>query len=238
MMSHDGSPDDGSSPRSKAHLDSHQGSPETKVTAFSPEDMASTTTPNGLGTKTVAPPVFSLDLAHYQLPSYLQSPMSVAQASSTVDAAQLLTADHAHDPFITTSKATQSGAVAQEQKLSPTASTFTPTGSTFTPMTASNSSPWSVRAGLSGSSSSKNTSNGIDFLNATSVPDFDRSPGAPAAAVADTPSPFSSTPALGATGASKLTRALVIQSIPNGITASTLQEYFHVSGPALSTEAC
>lgn len=136
-----------SSPQSSEGLDSRHGSPETKVTAFSPED---TRTPQKTARNTnQRPPAFTLEQTHYQLPSYLKSP-KISEATTLKQPGHKFQGTACKDPFLTTDTLKANSQGTHEQKLSPTASTFTPLTSV---------GPWSTGFGrLSSSSSGSNTS--------------------------------------------------------------------------------
>ncbi|KAI9826798.1 MAG: hypothetical protein M1832_005736 [Thelocarpon impressellum] len=153
-----------SSPHSSPGDDSHDGSPETKVTAFSPEHARTPTkvlgdTSAGSSGAEDGPPAFSLDPAHYQLPSYLKSPDLDEPATLKRGGGLSLLQPFSKDPF-TTSKTNASGSGSHEQKLSPTASSFTP---------LTGSSTWSTGFGQFMSASSK-PAPGIDFPKNNSRP--------------------------------------------------------------------
>ena len=143
-----------SSPGSSGGLDSLDGSPETKVTVFSPEHVR---TPNkshrGEATTGNEPPAFTLQQTHYKLPSYMKSPKisESSPAKRSGQKAQKTTGVAYKDPFLTADTLKANTLGTHEQKLSPTASTFTPL--------TEKQGPWGTGFGrLSASSSASNTS--------------------------------------------------------------------------------
>ncbi|KAI9677582.1 MAG: hypothetical protein M1817_006536 [Caeruleum heppii] len=116
-----------SSPNTSDEAESHHGSPETKVTAFSPEEERSPKqSATGVQGNEKEPPTFSLDQTHYQLPSYLNSPHIWRPANLQLGGLSSFDA-MVKDPF-GGSSLNQKQAIGNNcgQKLSPTASSFTP----------------------------------------------------------------------------------------------------------------
>lgn len=105
---------------------SNRGTPETKVTALSPDDVRfSLKRTVSAADRTVAgPPGFTLEPSQYQLPRFLDDVGSSQSSAAVVDATgQLAIIGNLTDPFVTTTRAQRHST---EQKLSPTASCFTP----------------------------------------------------------------------------------------------------------------
>ncbi|KAI9836681.1 MAG: hypothetical protein M1819_001317 [Sarea resinae] len=171
-----------SSPRSSDDNESHQGTPETKLTAFSPED-----TRNGEKADKVSqttnfeiPPTFSLASTG---PSSLKSNLPEGyhdrpKSNSNKPAVfHLFGPQELKDPFIAGKGPQQLTGHIEHQKLSPTASAFTPLGmaATFRPSFAD-----SAKAGISSPLSpltprmngmEHGNQSGVSYLNATSVPE-------------------------------------------------------------------
>ncbi|KAI9844093.1 MAG: hypothetical protein M1837_005807 [Sclerophora amabilis] len=164
MTSHKKSSRHSSSPRTSEEADSYRGSPESKLTVFSPDEARVFRSPGG-GVRVIekGPPAFVLDPDHYQLPDYLKSPNLAAMAPTN----QLASGQCLSDPFATKTKADLTGTRTTDQKLSPTARSFTPLNALEDAATTlHHSRPASAKAAAP-------TSSGIGFLNATSVPDID-----------------------------------------------------------------
>ena len=161
MASSSGSYHMSSSPHSSGSLDSRHDSPETKVTAFSPEESR---TPRKDPSATVGtsqePPAFSLDQNLYQLPSYLKSPKA-SRTATLKQSGQKIQGENGKDPFLTTDTLKANVHGNHEQKLSPTASAFTPTAGLH---------PWSGTHTYSSPSSSGSNSSGVGLQHTASVP--------------------------------------------------------------------
>ncbi|KAI9757851.1 MAG: hypothetical protein M4579_003287 [Chaenotheca gracillima] len=143
-----------SSPRTSNELSSDQCSPVSTFTAISPEETRIIRSPGG-GVRVVGkkPPSFILDPTLYQLPAYLKSP-----GIATLSAERGSSHDqYPADPFSSKAKGDQGP---MDQRLSPTASSFTP-------VTA-----FTQHARAHGDDDPASKPSGIGFLNATSVPDI------------------------------------------------------------------
>ncbi|KAI9842524.1 MAG: hypothetical protein M1838_003096 [Thelocarpon superellum] len=241
MPSTHGSVAASSSPHSKGQLDSHPSSPETKVTAFSPELPRTSKDHDGLSNSTHGPPVFALDAGHYQLPSYLKSPELPKSSSVPTNGHLTLTPSFPHDPFVTTLSSKLTATHPPEQKLSPTASSFTP-------LTASSPSPWSASYGPFTNASSRSTPSALDFH---AVPDHDgggthlksylknvsmistplsQTTQRPVGAHFETPGARPSNSPLGSAALAidgKIVRALVIKDIAKDTPSQLLKEHFN-----------
>lgn len=105
-----------SSPNSAQGTDSRHGSPETKLTAFSPEDLRADQKPtNNHALRSNLPPVFSLSAVP-------------AKASPKGKASRPDLTPQQHDPFVTGKTGLTAYSTSEPPKLSPTASAFTPMG--------------------------------------------------------------------------------------------------------------
>ncbi|KAL9044105.1 MAG: hypothetical protein Q9214_002734 [Letrouitia sp. 1 TL-2023] len=105
-----------SSPNSAQGTDSRHGTPETKLTAFSPEDLRTDQKPTNHHTlRSNLPPVFSLSAVP-------------AKASPKGKASHSDVTPQQHDPFVTTKTGLTAYSTSEPPKLSPTASAFTPMG--------------------------------------------------------------------------------------------------------------
>ncbi|KAL9613748.1 MAG: hypothetical protein Q9167_001762 [Letrouitia subvulpina] len=105
-----------SSPNSAQGTDSRHGTPETKLTAFSPEDLRTDQKPtNRITLRSDLPPVFSLSAVP-------------AKASPKGKASHSDVSPQQHDPFVTTKAELTAYSTSEPPKLSPTASAFTPMG--------------------------------------------------------------------------------------------------------------
>lgn len=144
------------SPRSSEEADSHHGTPETKLTAFSPEDVhAEQNFATASATKPTLPPAFAL----HQLPV---KAIAYGEAFGRV-------VFGSNDPFVSPSTYSLNRRISGDTpKLSPTASSFTPLGlakclnRTVETRAVDPSMP---------TSTSTNTTSTVSYLTATSVPD-------------------------------------------------------------------
>ena len=215
-------------------------SPDTKGTVFSPDQARLFKTP-GMNGANDGPPSFSLEPAHYQLPSFLKSPDLAEPTALKRGLGLSLLQDFSKDPFVTATVKKMNGCGQNEQKLSPTASSFTP---------LTGSSPWSTGFGQFCPSSSKSASSCIDFLNTTTVSDnaptdaslkqylksvavmpshlhsVDRTPSKPEVGSG---SPGSPTERIGLGEDNAIARAIAIQGVDSSISVKLLKEYFNVS---------
>lgn len=153
---------DQSSP-SSGGVDSHRGTPGTKVTEFSPEDVRSEPKADGKGIgKAKFPPTFSLQ----GVPVKTSPNGKVATIRSLAN----------HDPFTTGSSVlTVNGNPSAGIKLSPTAAAFKPLQST-TQLAVINAThpgfPDSNSLGVPSVGQQTRGTSTVSYLNATSVPDL------------------------------------------------------------------
>lgn len=138
-----------SSPRTSDEAESHRGTPDTKLTAFSPEEVCSPEkSAGGDAVGQDGPPAFTIK------PTYAKS-SSKAPGSFKAYGSQ--------DPFVIVHGPVTGSKLSHEApKLSPTASSFTPLGAFGSDPSISRTGPLSYT--LSASS-------GVSFLNANSLPD-------------------------------------------------------------------
>ncbi|SLM35773.1 meiosis protein mei2 [Lasallia pustulata] len=141
------------SPRSSAEADSHHGTPETKFTAFSPEEEQNVAT--ATARKPTLPPAFALH----------QFPVKADFHGGIVGRVVF----GSNDPFLSTSTFSLTRPIPGDTpKLSPTASSFTPLrlakslNRTIEARTVEPSIPSSI---------STNSNSTVSYLTATSVPD-------------------------------------------------------------------
>jgi hypothetical protein len=138
-----------SSPRTSDEAESHRDTPDTKLTAFSPEEVCSPE--KSAGGDTVGqggPPAFTIK------PTY---------SESSPKATGTFKAYGSQDPFVVVHGPVTGSKLSHEApKLSPTASSFTPLG-------AFGNDPSLSRTGPLGYTLS--APSGVSFLNATSLPD-------------------------------------------------------------------
>lgn len=105
-----------SSPNSAQGTDSRHGTPETKLTAFSPDDLRTDQKPTNHHTlRSNLPPVFSLSA----VPAKASPKGKVPHSDVT---------PQQHDPFVTAKTGLAAYSTSEPPKLSPTASAFTPMG--------------------------------------------------------------------------------------------------------------
>lgn len=140
-----------SSPNTSDDAESHRGSPDTKLTVFSPEDVSMVKkTTAGEDVDNDGPPAFTI--------------RSNNSKCSPKGRASFKTSD-SQDPFITVvGLTTGSRNCGERPKLSPTASSFTPFGAVGMAPGAATTTPG--RLGYAPS-----TSTGVSFLNTNSLPD-------------------------------------------------------------------
>ena len=144
------------SPHSSEEADSPHGTPETKLTAFSPEDVhAEQTNTTGSARKPTLPPTFTLH----------QLPVKANLYDETIGRVVF----GSNDPFVSTSTYSLNRRISGDTpKLSPTASSFTPLGlakclsGTIEARVVEPSIP---------TSTSTNSNSTVSYLTATSVPD-------------------------------------------------------------------
>ncbi|KAI9697902.1 MAG: hypothetical protein M1836_004254 [Candelina mexicana] len=126
-----------SGPSSSPHTseNSHAGTPETRLTAFSPEDFRISEKVAGgpIYPKESGPPTFSLEHAHGDIVGYTNASNAKPGLPNTKPIAfhlfgppELSTRRESKDPFLSESVNAQRTSIHHHQKLSPTASTFTP----------------------------------------------------------------------------------------------------------------
>jgi len=138
-----------SSPRTSDEAESHRDTPDTKLTAFSPEEVCSPDKSTGGDTVGQGgPPAFTIK------PTY---PKSSPKATGSFKAYG------SQDPFVVVH-----GPVTGS-KLSHDAPKLSPTASSFTPLGAFGNDPSVSRTGPLGYTLS--APSGVSFLNATSLPD-------------------------------------------------------------------
>ena len=132
-----------SSPRTSDEAESHRGTPDTKLTVFSPEELCSPNKSAGGDT-----PAFTI-----KAPSLKCSPKAIGSFKACVP----------QDPFVIVHGPVSGSKLGQDApKLSPTASSFTPLGVLGNTSSISKTGPLSYT--LSAPS-------GVSYLNATSLPD-------------------------------------------------------------------
>lgn len=117
-----------SSSGSSEGVQSHNGTPDTKGTAFSPEETRFN--PNGTGNasiKGIIPghPHLGIQRSNFVLPKFLDDASSCHGSDWDVDETdQLVSGGNLADPFVTSANSQRHRST--ERKLSPTASCFTP----------------------------------------------------------------------------------------------------------------
>ncbi|KAI9718973.1 MAG: hypothetical protein M1812_003858 [Candelaria pacifica] len=126
-----------SGPSSSPHTseNSPAGTPETRLTAFSPEDYRTSEKVGGgpIYPKKSGPPTFSLEPAHGDVVGYTNSSNAkpgLPNANPIVfhlfGPPEISSGHESRDPFLSESANAQRNSLQHHQKLSPTASTFTP----------------------------------------------------------------------------------------------------------------
>lgn len=144
------------SPHSSEEADSYHGTPETKLTAFSPDDVhAEQNIATASARKPTLPPAFTLQQLPAKANVYGEAFGRVVFGSN--------------DPFVSTSTYSLSSRISGDTpKLSPTASSFTPLGLTrcFNRTIEARALEPSMRT-----STSTNSNSAVSYLTATSVPD-------------------------------------------------------------------
>lgn len=144
------------SPHSSEEADSHHGTPETKLTAFSPEDIhVEQNIATASARKPTLPPTFTL----HQLPV---KAIAYGEASGRV-------VFGSNDPFVSTSTYSLNRRISGDTpKLSPTASSFTPVG--LAKCFNRTVEACAVEPPMP-TSTCTNTNSTVSYLTATSVPD-------------------------------------------------------------------
>ena len=225
------------SPHSSEEADSHHGTPETKLTAFSPEDVhAEQSITTASARKPTLPPAFALHQLPAQTKIYAENVGRVVFGS--------------YDPFVSTSTYSLTRRISGDTpKLSPTASSFTPLG--LAKCLNRTIEARAVEPSIS-TSTSTNSNSTVSYLTATSVPDTTSSSPQlkkylqsvaaeaglspigkrPASAPSSpTKTPESSSTANQFSSDVSTSRSLIITQIDRATPAKELSDFFSVSVP-------
>ncbi len=236
-----------SSPRTSEN--SQVGTPETRLTAFSPEDFRTSEKVAGgpILSKKTGPPTFNLEPAHGNVVGYTHSSNAQPGPSNPKRVAfhlfgppGLSAGRESKDPFLSDSANARRSSLLYRQKLSPTASTFTPINGLDPRISsldqASNAATQGTTVASTVSSSDLDgaaTPNTVDSNRPHLTRNLNSVASDSVQATGQRPSSNTTTPTKSRgsfSTDSKVSRSLVIERISRNTSGQELGEFFNVSG--------